>query len=189
MVFDMSKKAYIFFKDGCEEIEGLTVVDILRRAGVEIVMVSATGKKEITGSHSMVFATDALFNENDYSDADAVIIPGGMQGTKYLQEDDVLKKVLRECYDAGKVVAAICAAPTVLAATGILDGKHATCYPGFEEFCSSKGAKMKNKPVVQDENVITGQALGAAVDFSLAIVAALIDEKIAEQTGRSICRR
>ena len=172
-------KAGIFMADGCEEIEGLAVVDILRRAKAEITMISINGKKEVTGSHGVVFMADALASEVDFETLDAIILPGGGVGTQNLAADGTVCEIAKKFAAEGKLVCAICAAPSVLGAAGILKGKKATCYPGFEDRLT--GAELCDKAVVRDGNVITGRSMGAAVPFGLAIVSYLMGEKAAEK--------
>ena len=127
------KQVAVFLAEGLEEIEGLTVVDVLRRAGIEVTTISISEKKEVTGSHNITILPDALFSEADWSGLDGVILPGGMPGTTNLMEHEGVRKVIQEFADQKKLVAAICAAPSVLGQAGLLRGKRATCYPGFEE--------------------------------------------------------
>ena len=126
-------KIGIFMADGCEEIEGLTVVDIVRRAGLDIETISINGKKNVTSSHKVTFETDTTKEEADYDSYDAIVLPGGMPGTLNLGADTTVTKTIREFAAKGKLVAAICAAPSVLGENHILEGKKATCHPGFEE--------------------------------------------------------
>ena len=126
-------KLYIFLADGFEEIEGLTVVDVLRRAGVEVTMVSVMGKKDIVGAHHITLEADALFEECDFSDGDMFVLPGGMPGTLHLGEHQYLAELLKKADQEKKGIAAICAAPSVLGDLGLLRSRKATCYPGFEE--------------------------------------------------------
>ena len=172
------EKAYIFLADGFEEIEGLTVVDILRRAGVEIQMVSIMGRKELTGSHGIPVVADAVFEEVDFSDGTLFVLPGGMPGTVHLGEDDTVSQVIREFAKEGKLVAAICAAPSVLGQAGILNGKKAACHPGFEEKLT--GAEVFFSPVVCDGNVITSRGMGTAVPFGLAVARYFTDDATIE---------
>ena len=123
----------IFIADGCEEVEALTVVDIVRRAKLEIDMISINGTKQVTSSRNVTFMTDTTKEEADFSAYDGIILPGGMPGTVHLGEDDTVSQVIREFAKEGKLVAAICAAPSVLGQAGILNGKKAACHPGFEE--------------------------------------------------------
>ena len=126
-------KIGIFMADGCEEIEGLTVVDIVRRAGLDIETISINGKKNVTSSHKVTFETDTTKEEADYDSYDAIVLPGGMPGTLNLGADTTVTKTIKEFAAKGKLVAAICAAPSVLGENHILEGKKATCHPGFEE--------------------------------------------------------
>lgn len=168
------KRACIFFAEGFEEIEGLTVVDILRRAGVTVDMVSVTGEKRTVGSHNIPIETDRLFEEVDFNEVDLIILPGGMPGTKNLQEHKGLCTVLTKFAQEQKHIAAICAAPSVLGRLNILAGKKATCYPGFEEQLT--GAKVMSDKVVQDGNIVTGKGAGAAAEFSYAILQYYMDQ-------------
>lgn len=178
------KKIGIFMADGCEEIEGLTVVDIVRRAKMEIVMISITGKREVTSSHQVTFLTDALAAEVDYDTLDGIVLPGGMPGTLNLQADETVNKVIRQFAAEGKLVCAICAAPSVLGAAGILEGKWATCHPGFEEKLT--GAKVEEKEVVVDGNVITSRGMGTAIPFALSLVSQMVSEEKAQELAQSI---
>ena len=122
----MNKKVYIFLADGFEDIEGLTVVDLMRRADIDIKTVSIKESKEITTSHGISMLTDLVFVETDFSDADMLVLPGGMPGTKYLNEYQPLRDLLADFYKKGGKVAAICAAPTVLASLGFLEKRKAS---------------------------------------------------------------
>lgn len=167
------KKAGIFMADGCEEIEGLTVVDIVRRAKLEIETISISEKREVTSSHNVTFLTDKLASETDFDTYDAIILPGGMPGTVHLRESKVVNEIIQKFAAEGKIVAAICAAPSVLGAAGLLKGRHATCHPGFEEKLT--GAITSEDAVVVDGNFITSRGMGTSVDFGLAIVECLTD--------------
>ncbi len=177
-------KIGIFMAEGCEEIEGLTVVDILRRAGIRIDMISISDKPEITGSHGISFKCDTVLKDTDISSYDGLVLPGGMPGTKNLGNDDTVVSSIKEFASAGKLVAAICAAPSVLGDNGILNGKRATSYPGFEERLT--GAELKEEAVVCDGNIITSRGMGTAIPFALAITAYLIDDKTADDLANKI---
>ncbi len=172
-------KVYIFLADGFEEIEALTVVDVLRRANIDIVTISMTGNMLVTGSHRITTVAEALFDNMDYSDADMLVLPGGMPGTKNLGEHPGLDALLKDFAAKKKKIAAICAAPRVLGTKGLLEGKKATCYPGHEE--ALHGAKHMREDVVVDGNIITSRGMGTAIDFSLAIIRKL---KGAEEAKR-----
>ena len=177
-------KVYIFLADGFEEVEGLTVVDLLRRAAIEISMVSISGSKKVTGSHRISVEADHQFENSDYKDADLLVLPGGMPGTMHLMKHDGLDRLLRDFDAKKKPIAAICAAPTVLGQKGLLKGRNATCFTGMEE--KLLGAKVVDAPVVMDQTIITSKGLGTAIDFSLAIVKYLKGEAAAETLAAQI---
>lgn len=180
-------KLGIFMADGCEEIEGLTVVDLVRRAGIEIEMISVSGEKSVTGSHKITFQTDIDKADADYTSYDGIVLPGGMPGTTHLMEDETVNRVIREFAQDGKLVAAICAAPSVLGNAGLLEGKTATCYPGVEGKLT--GADFVTDPVAKDGNIITSRGLGTAIDFAAEIVAYLSDQEAAKSLKESIVYR
>lgn len=172
-------RVYIFLANGFEEIEGLTVVDLLRRANIDIQMVSIEKSIEVTGSHNITVKADCLFKDAKIDEAEMLVLPGGMPGTINLLHHVELVAKVKEFHKAGKKLAAICAAPSVLGACGVLTGKNACCYPGFEE--KLLGAKIEYVPVVQDGNVITSRGMGVANDFALKIIENLADAKTAEE--------
>lgn len=159
-------KVHIFLTDGFEEIEGLMVVDLLRRAGITINMVSVTDSLYITGSHGIQVKADILFDDIN-ENVDMLILPGG-PGTKNLGGHKGLVKLLLRYNLENKMIAAICAAPGVLGQNGILKDKKATCFPGHE--AELKGAVYSNEKVACDKNIITSKGLGTALDFALAII-------------------
>jgi len=179
------KKLGIFMANGCEEIEGLAVVDLVRRTGaIEITTISINDTKQVEGSHKITFMADALASEVNYDELDGVILPGGMPGTLNLGANDTVNAVIKKFAADGKMVAAICAAPSVLGAAGILEGRHATCYPGFEE--KLIGATALEDAVVIDGYIITSRGMGTAIDFGLAIIWYLLDDEAAEKVKNSI---
>ena len=173
--------------DGCEEIEGLAVVDVARRAKFEIVMISITGKKEVRGSHDIVFTADALASEVDYGTLDAIVLPGGMPGTKHLGEDRTVSEIIRTFAAEGKLVCAICAAPSVLGAAGLLRGRRATCHPGFEDKLA--GADVREEEVVVDGNIITSRGMGTAIPFALEIVRYFADDAAVDEIQKGLVYR
>lgn len=179
----MSKIA-VFFAEGYEEIEALTVVDLCRRAGIETVMVGVTDDKCVTGSHGIPVVMDMGLLDVDFDALDMIVLPGGMPGTKNLEACELLMEKVDAFYAAGKDVAAICAAPSILGHRGILNGKRACCYPGFEEHLN--GAVVSENSVETDGNVITGRGMGCAIDFSLAIVEKYAGNENAKSLGRGI---
>lgn len=178
------EKAYVFLADGFEEIEGLTVVDILRRAGADTQTVSVMGRKEITGSHRITLQADLVFEETSFEDGTLFVLPGGMPGTKHLGAHEGLTSLLKKAAAEGKRVAAICAAPSVLGDLGLLEGKHAACYPGFED--RLKGAQVEFTPVVTDGNITTSRGMGTAIPFVLSLAAQLTGAEKAEELAKGI---
>ncbi len=177
-------KVYVFMADGTEEVEALTVVDLLRRAGVRVTTVSVMKKQGITGSHQIMIAADELYGVSDYADGDMLVLPGGMPGTLHLKQHEALGRTLQRYAESGKYLAAICAAPSVLGYYGFLNGKKAVCYPGFEEELT--GAQTVNAPVVRDGQYITSRGLGTAIDFALELIAVLCGEKAAQDVAAAI---
>lgn len=175
------KKAFVFLATGFEEMEALGTVDVLRRGGVEAKTVSITGEQVVAGAHGMEVKADCLFAETDFSAADALILPGGMPGSNNLNDCDPLKEQLIAQYKSGKIVAAICAAPLVLGGLGLLKGRRATCYPGFEP--TLIGATVTGEATETDGNVITGRGPGLVFNFGLALLAALKNEAVAEEVA------
>lgn len=181
------KKTAMLFADGFEEVEALTVVDLLRRADIVCDIVALSGAVTVTGSHGVVVGADKAFAETAFADYDALLLPGGQPGTNNLAADERVLALLREFRDAGKLTAAICAAPTVLSKAGLLHGKRATCYPGLEGKLT--GATPASEPVVTDGTVITGRGVGTAIDFALALVTYLDSAERADALARAIVYR
>lgn len=174
----MDKKIAVHLADGFEEIEAISIIDVLRRAGLNVVTVSVTGKLEVNGAHQIKVLADRLFESIDYSDVYMIVLPGGMPGASNLNAHEGLKQKIRTFVAENKQLAAICAAPLVLGNLGILDGKQAVCYPGFESHL--KGANILQVPVVDSGNVITGRGAGVAIQFALKIVEKLVSTEKAE---------
>ena len=177
-------KVGIFFADGCEEIEGLAVVDICRRAGLEIETISIMGRDIVAGSHRIKFQTDAVFEDVDFDTLDGVILPGGMPGTLHLKEHKGLADLLCEFNENGRKIAAICAAPTVFGALGLLKEKAACCYPGMEEQLNCKEAKFCS--FVTDGNITTSRGVGTAIPFALELIRQLFGNEKASEIAESI---
>lgn len=177
-------KVLIFMAEGHEEIEALTVVDILRRAEIEIQMISITGNKNVTGAHGITTHCDKLIENTDFESADMLVLPGGMPGTLNLEKCEPLMDQVHGFFASGKDIAAICAAPTVFGRAGILKGKKATCYPGMEN--DLIGADFSTDSVCHDGNVITSRGMGTAIPFALEIVKTFKGADVANQLGKSI---
>lgn len=181
------KSIAIFFAEGYEEIEALTVVDLCRRAGIQTDMVSVTDSLTVTGSHQMPVVMDKVLADVDFDRLDMLVLPGGMPGTVNLEKNPVLMKQVQAFAAAGKYIAAICAAPSVFGHLGLLKGKKACCYPGFEEDLT--GAKVSFEPCIVDGNVITGRGMGCAIDFSMAIITELLNVEEANELAAKIIYR
>ena len=175
---------YVFTADGFEEIEGLTVVDLMRRAGAQVQMVSISDGLAVKGSHGIEIKADTFFEDVDFGQADLLVLPGGMPGTLHLGEHQGLTKLLTETAAQGKRVAAICAAPSVLGGLGLLKGKRAVCYPGFEDKLT--GAQVGTEEVVTDGNISTSRGLGTAILFALELISLLFGQEKAEEIGASV---
>jgi 4-methyl-5(b-hydroxyethyl)-thiazole monophosphate biosynthesis len=160
------KTIFVFLTTGFEEIEALGTVDVLRRAGLDVKTVSLTDSKQIVASHQVVVTADLMFDEVDFSKAGMLVLPGG---TVKFNEHEEMKKELLAFANKGEKVAAICASPMVLGGLGLLDGKKATCYPGFEKYL--KGAVLQTeKAFVVDGNITTGRGPGLTIEFALCLV-------------------
>ena len=181
------KKAAMLFAEGFEEVEALTVVDLLRRADIVCDIVAVDGAATVTGSHGVTVGADKPFSAADPDAYDALLLPGGQPGTDNLAADGRVLALLRAFRDAGKLTAAICAAPTVLAKAGLLDGKRATCYPGLEGRLT--GAVAVAEPVVTDGTVVTSRGVGTALDFALALVSYLSGAARADELARAVVYR
>lgn len=177
-------KVYTFLADGHEMVEALAVVDILRRAKVDVVTVSIKDTREVMSAHKVGIIADTLFEDNDYSDGDVVFLPGGMPGTLNLEAHEGLKNLINEYNNKGRYIAAICAAPSVFGHMGLLEGKKATCYPGFEK--DLLGAEHTGARVEQDGNIITSKGMGTAIDLGLALTGILVSEEEADRIAKGI---
>ena len=158
----------IFFSEGYEEIEALTVVDLCRRAKLEIDMVGIAGEMVVTGSHGISVKMDKTLQELDFSAYDMLVLPGGLRGTQGLESCESLMKQIDSFYGAGRDIAAICAAPSIFGHRGILKDRNACSYPDFESHL--EGAKVSKNPVECSDHVMTSRGMGTAMDFGLAIV-------------------
>ena len=175
---------YLFLADGFEEIEALCVLDFLRRAGVEATTVGVSGKIA-NGSHKIPVVCDITADELDTdSNFEMVILPGGMPGSVNLDNSLVVDAMVKRAINENKFVCAICAAPFILGKRGILNGKRATCYPGFEK--ELLGAEVVDSGVVRDGKIITGRAMGSAHDFALEIIEALCGKEMRQKLKDSV---
>lgn len=176
---------YVFFADGFEEIEAITIVDVLRRAELNVEMVTVTDEEVVMGAHEIAVACDSFIEDIRSSEAAMLVLPGGMPGAATLGEHEGLKKLISNFMEKGKPVAAICAAPMILGKMGYLKGKTVTCYPGFEQYLD--GAEHTGRQVEKDGNIITGKGPGAAMEFALEIVNTLSGKEKAAEVEQALC--
>lgn len=179
-----------FLADGFEEIEALTPVDVLRRAGVDVKTASITEHKTVTGSHGISVTADLTLSEAEAlaeNVPEMIILPGGMPGSKNLDENPVIDRLVKKAASDGTVLAAICAAPMILGKRGLLRGRRAACYPGFEKYL--EGAVLAGGRVEEDGNFITACGMGAALEFALALTKRLKGEDEAARIASSVLER
>ncbi len=174
---------YFFIANGFEEIEALCPIDLLRRAGVEVKTVGI-GSSKITGAHGITVMTDIKDAEFSYDSPDMIFLPGGMPGTLNLAASEVVKSAIKAADSDGAYILAICAAPMILGEMGLLAGKEAICYPGFED--KLKGAKISDKSVVLDGKIATAAGMGVALEFGLLAVSLLCGKECAEDLRHSV---
>ncbi len=177
-------KIGIFFAEGYEEVEALTVVDLCRRAGLEVELVSITEDRVVKSSHGIDVGMDKTFSQADFSAYDMLVLPGGMPGTRNLEAHEGLMTQIDAFYKDGKYIGAICAAPSIFGHRGILKGKKACCYPTFESHL--EGAEVTQSPVELSGNVITSRGMGTSIAFGLAIVEVFEGREQAEALAKTI---
>lgn len=175
---------YLYLADGFEEVEAMTAVDYLRRAGIDCKLVSMTGERLVRGTHDIRIETDLLFEDADHSKCEMMILPGGIPGAVNLDRHKDFGKRLLDANKSGTPISAICAAPMVLGHLGILKGKKATIYPGMEH--NLKGAIHVEEKVIHDGNIITSQGPATAVYFALEIIRTLKGAETAEELASDI---
>lgn len=180
-------KIYMFLADGFEETEALAPLDLIIRAGADIKTVSISENYTVCGAHDIKIQADLLAKETDLSDCDGLILPGGGKGTENLYASETVKNAVKNAYDKGKLICAICAAPTVLGRMGLLKDKTAVCYPGMEDMLFCKA--LATEPVVQDGNIITAQGMGVSYEFGLKIVEYLYGNEKAAELKKATCGR
>lgn len=170
-------KVYEFLADGFEEVEALAPVDVLRRGGVEVLTVSVTGQPCVKSSHGVSVCADVLFEEAGFEDADMLLLPGGMPGSATLDSHAGVRAALAAQAAAGRRIGAICAAPMVLGRMGLLKGRRATCYPGFEKYL--EGAEATGELVTVDGNIVTGRGPAASLPYAYTILSLLEGDEAA----------
>ena len=174
----------VFFAEGFEEIEALTVVDLCRRAGITTDMVSVTGSQAVTGSHGITITADRLLEEVDFDTLTMLVLPGGMPGTKNLEACAPLMEHLDRFHAAEKYISAICAAPGIFGRRGYLQGRPACSYPTVEGELA--GASVTHEPVTLAGHITTSRGLGTAIPFALAIIERLLGKEKSEEIAKSI---
>ena len=182
----MTKKVALFIENGSEELEFIAPLDIMRRANLEVDLISANNEDFITSSHNIKILADKKIEEvNNILDYDAIVIPGGMPGSTLLRDNKKIIEFYQTMYNSGKLVAAICAAPIVLSAAGITDDKEVTSYPGFDKEINCKSYNSE-KAVVVDKNVITAQGPAVAILFGYEIVNYLLQDNTADDIKKTM---
>ena len=175
---------YAFFADGFEEVEGIAVIDVLRRARVDVKTVSIKETREVTTSHNITILTDLTLKDINIDDADVLFMPGGLKGTENLYACKEVTDALLRFFEQGKRIAAICAAPSILGKLGIMEGKRATVYPGFEK--EMKGAVCTGEKVVTDGTITTAKGMGASIELGLEMVSLLENKELADTISKQI---
>lgn len=176
---------YVFLAEGFELVEALAPVDILRRAGIEVSLVGVTGL-EVAASNGVTVRTDKTAQEAAGEEPAAIVLPGGLPGTLRLEESPVVQQLIDLCVAEGKLIGAICAAPSILAHKGFLQGREATAFPKFQPDVEAGGGRLSEKYVCQDGPFITARGMGVSTQFGLALAAALASPEKAEEVRASI---
>ena len=178
-------KVYVFLADGFEDVEALIPIDVLRRGGVEVVTVSTTDFPLVESAHGVAIEADLQFEQCDFADADLLMLPGGMPGAANLYAHEGVCKAVCDQAAAGKKVSAICAAPAVvLAPLGLLEGKRATCYPGFEQ--ALEGATYTGDLVTVDGNITTAEGPAAAFSYAYELLSQLVNKQVSDQVAEGM---
>ena len=180
-------KVLIPLAKGCEELEAVTLIDLLRRADIAVITASLTNQRQIKASRGVQLVADVALEEVMFDNFDMIILPGGQPGTDNLNNNKRVHAVLKRLTQANKAVAAICAAPVVLAEAGLLDGKEATCYPGAIDASQWPSISLKEEAVVIDGKVLTSKGPGTAIAFSLAIIEYLVDKPTRDNVEVGLC--
>ncbi|MGB4414179.1 MAG: DJ-1 family glyoxalase III [Paludibacter sp.] len=177
-------KVFLFLAEGFEEIEAVAPIDIFRRAGIEVTTVSISSNRAVSGAHGITVLADSVFNETDFSNDFLLFLPGGLPGTTHLDQHEALKNLISIQAEKGKEIAAICAAPSILGKMGLLRGKEAICFPGFES--QLIGANLSTSTIVKSGTIYTAKAAGVAIKFALRLVAELKGEEKAREISKAI---
>lgn len=176
------KKVNVFLQDRFETVEALAVIDVLRRAEIEVETISLMEDLHVVSAQGITVLADRMYSGYDFSDTSLYFLPGGPGTLAYMDKKDFLNLIEEACSD-GKLIAAICAAPSILGNLGLLEGRRATCFPGFERYL--RGAQITDEKVVVDGNIITSRGMGTSIDLGLELVRILISPDKAEEIGKS----
>lgn len=179
----MSKRVLVPLAEGFEEIEAVTIIDVLRRAGAEVTTVGLE-KRNVTGSHRISIIADSVIEDEMTKSWDMIALPGGLPGASNLSENEFILKAIQQTVDKGNILAAVCAAPFVLEKAGVISGKKVTSHPSSAYQIVS--ADYQRTRVITDRNIITGQACGSAMEFAFELVAALFGSEKCEEINKSI---
>ena len=180
-------KVYVFLAEGFEDVEALIPIDVLRRGGVDVVTVSISEFPLVTSAHGVNIEADMIFEQGDFDDADLLMLPCGMPGSTNLYAHAGLRKALMAQFQAGKKISAICAAPgVVLAPLGILKGKQATCYPGFDQALAENGASYTGDLVTVDGDITTAEGPAAAFPYAYELLSQLVDKQTSDQIAEGM---
>ena len=178
-------KVFVILAEGFEEVETITVVDYLRRAGVEVAMVAAGDNIQVTGVYGVKIIADMMLSDiKDPQDNRGIYVPGGLPGTENLKDNQAVIDLVKEMAEAGKLVASICAGPIILSKAGVIDGKKITAYPGYEK--ELLGSIYKEKPVVRDGNIITSRGPATAGAMAIEMIKYLQGEEKAKEVGKIV---
>jgi 4-methyl-5(b-hydroxyethyl)-thiazole monophosphate biosynthesis len=182
-----SQRVLVPLAQGCEELEAVTIIDLLRRAGIEVIT-AGLDTQPVRGSRGTVLIPDTSLDEVMTQAFDMVVLPGGLPGADHLEADVRIQQLLINMYESDRYIAAICAAPKVLASAGLLQGKQVTCFPGVLDGADIEGMIVKTDPVVQDGKVITSRGPGTAMDFSLLLIESLVGRDKRDEVEISLQR-
>jgi len=177
---------YILLGEGFEEIEAIAPLDILRRADIEVATVALSNELQVNGGHDITVRADLTMEQVDFDKLDMLVLPGGLGGVKSISESPAAMELIKKTWGAKKKLAAICAAPTLLAKLDLLKGLPVTCYPTVADVIKEAGGNYITDPVVRDGNLVTGQAAGASIEFGLELVAVMRDRETAENLRSSL---
>ena len=182
------KRVLVALADGCEELEAVTIIDLLRRAGLVVVTASLSDTLQVSASRGVSLLADKLLDDVSTDQIDMLVLPGGQPGTDTLNADPRIHALIQHLYEADRLIAAICAAPMVLAKAGLLDGRRATAYPGTLDNMASASTILSEDPVVVDGNVVTSRGPGTAMDFALTLIELLTNKSTRNQVESGLVR-